>query len=309
MKTTFHFSMFLLAQVLSVPLLLAATTTISPNQIVEKNFLVYREGSSEPYTGLVVSARYDGSKEYEEHYLDGQLHGPRTDWDRGGNQISQTTYVHGAKTGPETHWYANGQVMAVTNYANGARHGTASRWCKNGQKRFEWTYANNQKNGTQAAWYPNGQEQSRMVFKDDRPRGRLTRWYENGQLWSDTRGDPDRKIVTSTSWYETGQKRCEAIIAKGEPPARSAWDENGNVLELNEEQYFAHCNSWLGPASPKTGERIVSIRVTPNEATRYATVGTKTTETEIEVSAAEREKVRARGQAAAECGLPREMAF
>ncbi len=301
--------MILIALLVSPQQAVAEAAAISPNQLVQKSFLVYQEGSSEPYSGRVISTRYDGSKEYEEHYVDGKLHGPRTDCDRLGNQVSQTTYVNGAKTGPETFWYANGQVMAITNFESGARQGTASRWCRNGQKRFEWSYANNLKNGTQRAWYPNGQKQNQMVFKDDRASGRITRWYANGQLRSDTRRDPDRKVIISTSWYENGQKQCEAIRAKGEPPTRTAWDKDGIVLALNEEQYFAHCNSWLGSALPKPGERIVSVWGTPNKATRYGTVGNKTTATEIEVSAAEREKMIESGKAAAECGLPREMTF
>jgi antitoxin component YwqK of YwqJK toxin-antitoxin module len=295
-------------QIASAQVALADSTVISPNQIVERDFLVYQVGSSVPFAGSVISTRYDGSKDYEEHYVDGRLHGARTEWDRLDNRISETTFVNGAKTGPETFWYASGQLMAITHFENGGRHGQASRWCENGQKRFEWSYANNMKNGVQIAWYLNGQKRSAGVFADDRPSGRLTRWYENGQLWSDTGKDPDRKIVTSTIWYENGQKQCESVYAKGESPTKTAWDESGNRLDLDQQAFLAHCNSSLGPVMPRPGERIVSVRSGPDGTTRYGTVGNETTMTEIELSASDREKSASRFKEAAECGLPGEFA-
>ncbi|MGI9199812.1 MAG: toxin-antitoxin system YwqK family antitoxin [Woeseiaceae bacterium] len=304
-----HLGTIIAIQIAVAQSTLAETAPISPDRIVVKDFLVYQVGSNDPYTGLVISTRYDGSKDYEEHYVSGQLHGARTSWDRGDIRISETTYVSGAKTGPESFWYSNGQIMAVTNMLNGGRHGTSTRWCKDGQKRFEWSYADNMKNGLQVAWYPNGQKQSESIYKNDRASGRLTRWYENGQLRSDVNADRVRKSITSTSWYESGQIQCEAVMAEGRPRTRKAWDDDGNLLELGEQEFLAHCNSWLGSAMPRSGEHIVSVRGDLNSATRYGTVGNTTTETAIKVSAAERERLLSRGKSVLECGLPREHTF
>lgn len=87
---------------MSLQLAIAETPAISPNQIVEKSFLIYQVGSNVPYSGLVISTRYDGSKAYEESYVDGRVHGARTEWDKLGNKVSETTYENGAKTGPES---------------------------------------------------------------------------------------------------------------------------------------------------------------------------------------------------------------
>lgn len=311
MKKTFCFNIIFVVQIVSFQPAIAEPPAISPNQIVEKSFLVYQIGSNVPYSGLVVSIRYDGSKAYEERYVDGRSHGARTEWDQLGNKVSEITYENGAKTGPETYWYSSGQVMAITYFANGGRHGPATRWCKTGQKRIEWLYANNMKNGVQKMWYVNGQIATQDIWADDRPSGRMTRWYENGQMKSDVNADADRKIVTSTKWYEDGQKQCEAIIAKGEPPTRTAWGKKGNVLELDYEELLTHCNSgadaWPGTEF-RPGETIVSVRGSLDRLTRYSTIGNETTEEEIEVSAAQREKMISDAKSVRECGLPRAMA-
>jgi len=302
-----HFTFFFVIQIVSVQLAIAEKPIISPNEIVEKNFLIYQVGSNEPFTGRVMSTRYDGSKAYEEPYVDGRLHGARTEWDRLGNRISETTYSDGAKTGPESHWYLSGQVMAVTHFEKGARHGLSTRWCENGQKRFEWSYTDNVRNGLQSTWYVNGQKSSEAIYRDGRRRGRLTKWYENGQLKTDVNIDSSRQIITSTDWHDNGQKKCEEIRPRGEPLAQSAWDESGNRLDLEEQAFRSYCNSMSDTVRPGPGERIVSVRSGPDGTTRYGTVGNETTMTEIELSASDREKMASRLGELRECGLPGEM--
>jgi len=302
-----HFAFLFVPLALSVQLAFADFPIIPPNETVQKNFLIYQVGSNQPFTGRVVSTRYDGSKAYEEPYVNGRLHGARTEWDRLGNRISETTYVDGAKTGPETHWYASGQVMAITHFVNGGRHGQSSRWCENGQKRYERSYANNLKNGPQLKWYVNGQKYSEAIYADDRLRGPRTSWYEDGQMKTSVNVDRDRQVLTSTNWYENGQKQCEEIRAKGEPPTKTAWDESGNRLDIGEQAYRNHCHSRLDATARRPGESIVSVRSGPEGAARYGTVGSETTVTEIELSASDREKLTSISKELRDCGLPGEM--
>ena len=46
-----HFTFFFVIQIVSVQLAIAEKPIISPNEIVEKNFLIYQVGSNEPFTG------------------------------------------------------------------------------------------------------------------------------------------------------------------------------------------------------------------------------------------------------------------
>lgn len=301
-----HFTFFITLQIVWVQLAFAEDPVISSNETIVKDFLIYQLGANEPFTGRVVSIRYDGSKAYEEPYLNGRLHGARIDWDRLGNRLSERNYVDGAITGPETYWYLNGQLMAVTHFLEGARHGPATRWCENGQKRYEWSYADNMKNGVQSEWYANGQKRSESDFKDGRPEARRTRWYAGGQMLSNLSVDTDRQVLISTRWYEIGQKRCEQIHAKGEPTTRTAWDESGGRLDLDEQAYRTHCSSLPEFVVRKPGESIVSARSGPDGTTRYGTVAGETTMTKIEVSASDREKMKSRSSELRECGLPGE---
>jgi len=196
--------------------------------------------------------------------------------------------------------------MAITHYVNSARHGLSTRWCKNGNKKYEWSYANNMKNGVLTSWYVTGQKAAEAIFTDDLLSGRNTEWWENGQLKSDEYADPGRQTVSSTRWYENGQKQCESTRAKGGPPTKTAWDENGNVLELDEEELIAHCTPAdmrrMGALRP--GEHIVIVRGTSEKLTKYSTIGDKKTETEIEVSDALREIMASAEKSVKECGLP-----
>jgi len=286
---------------------LADSTVIPPNQIIERNFLVYEVGSNTPFSGSVVSTRYDGSTDYEEQYVDGKLHGRRTAWDRLGNKISETTFANGAKTGPETFWYDNGQVMAVTYFVKGGRHGQFLRWCRNGQKRYERSYANNMMDGLQVDWYANGQKRSEGIYVDDRRGDRFTRWYENGRLWSDYKVDAVRQVSTTTFWFANGQKQCETVFSKseGKPLTRTAWDESGNRLEIDGQDYLAYCKSSFGPAALRPGERVVSVRYRSDTTKRYSTVGGDTTATEAELSDSDRERIELKAKDLDECGLPR----
>ncbi len=302
-----HFTFFIVVQFVSVPLAIAQTPVITPNETVGKDFLVYQVGSNEPFTGRVISTRYDGSKDYEEPYVNGRLHGARTEWDRLGNRISARTYVEGAITGPETYWYLSGQLMAVTHFLKGARHGLATRWCANGQKRYEWSYTDHTKNGLQSDWYVNGQKRSEFSIKDGRFEGPFTQWYEDGQMQTKLIIDPSRQALAGTQWYENGQKKCEGTRAKGEPPMRTAWDESGNRLDLDEQAYRAHCSSGPEYAALRPGERIVSGRSGPEGMTRYGTVGNVTTMTKIEISASDLEEMTSSLRESLACGLPGEM--
>ena len=340
----------------------ASATAISPNQIVERDFRVYEVGSSTPFTGTVVSTRYDGSVYYEENYVDGTLHGLRTEWDREGNKISETTYEKGSKTGPETFWYSNGQVMAVTPFLNGGFHGQLTRWCRNGQKRYEWSYSNNVKDGPYLKWYANGQKHLEYVYSDDQLHGmqtqwyasgqkefegvfahgikhgahtgwhengqkrfdgiysdgrrgdRFTRWYEDGQLHTDYEVDATGEESTTTIWFASGQKQCETIFSKaiGEPLARTAWDESGNLLTIEGDDYLDYCKSSLSTftnaLTHRPGETNVYVRTQRSAdgtrtTTRYAKVGDETTEREVELTASEIERRASRIKDQQECGL------
>jgi antitoxin component YwqK of YwqJK toxin-antitoxin module len=308
MKRNHRFTLFFALQIVSVQLATAEPAVISPNEIVEKNDLVYQVGSNEPFTGRVISTRYDGSKAYEEPYVNGKLYGARTEWDRLGNRISETNYIDGAMTGPETHWYLSGQVMAITHYVKGARHGLSTRWCENGQKRFEWSYANNMKNGMQSTWYLSGQKYSEYFYADGRRSIRLTKWHKNGQMKIHVDADQNRQVITATYWHENGQKQCEGVRARVEPPRKTAWDKYGNVLELEEKDFIAHCNSSLGPDLRRPGQVDgADTRGDLNAMSYYSTIGNATTASELELSASQRADMVFRANEAVECGLPSEM--
>lgn len=307
MKISFDKSILLLLSLVTQSAA-AENRVISSTETVSRDYLVFEMGSEQPFTGQVISTRYDGSRAYSETYENGKLHGTRTEWDRSGNRTVEKNFVNGAITGTETYWYTNGQVMAVTNYLNGAKDGLATRWCENGQKRFEGLYFDNMKHGEQHAWYVDGQKRAEGTFRNDRARGPRTSWYANGQIEFEIKRDADSELIVATNWYESGQKRCEASGEIGEKtPTKIAWNEHGEILDLDDREYRLHCFARFESSKPLPNEDMVSVRTGPEGSTRYGTASGKTTATEIEVDESDLSKIKAIANEALECGLPPEL--
>lgn len=282
----------------------AETPAISPNRLTEKNQLHYEVGSDTPFSGLVRGARYDGSKAFEVQYLNGQLNGTWTTWDRQGRKDSETTYADGMKTGPETTWYRNGQIRIRTHYINFVRNGLSTRWCLNGNKKDEAHFVDNLRNGLSAKWYLNGQKESEMTFVDDVPEGLMTWWYENGQRKIESRVENGRPQGMATQWYENGQKKCEVTFVNGRRGSGTLWDRKGN--ELISGLDIGPCPSTGGPLALMPGQIVRSFYLHDGKAEEFVTdpgKNGKRSTTESQMSDSPRDFFDSLAKANAECGI------
>ena len=83
---------------------------------------------------------YNGQKDKEETYKNGELNGLRTGWYENGQKKWEETYKEGEKDGKWTKWHENGQKKAEGTCKNGKEDGLWVEWFHTGQKHLERNY-------------------------------------------------------------------------------------------------------------------------------------------------------------------------
>ena len=229
-----------------------AFDTIDKKNTERKGIVIYKLGSNEPFTGVVIG------------YYDN------------GNKAEITTLKEGRRNGAWSQWWNNGKKKEEMNYKDGKVEGLWTIWWKNGQKRQESTWSG-RKEGSREEWdfqgnkisgqnvevvdlndseysksdsvkpLPiSGQTIDTIHSKDtERKNGLLlyrrgsdipftgvwARYHDNGQLdyyWYFKDGRPGSQDGIRTQWYENGQKKLERIFKEGKLQGiMTYWYDNG----------------------------------------------------------------------------------
>jgi antitoxin component YwqK of YwqJK toxin-antitoxin module len=111
------------------------------------------------YTGCVNSQDDLMGLLYQDHYVDGKLHGVSTSWYRGRRRAkhSEQTFVEGRPEGPKTLWYKSGEVRSEVSYLHGKKEGICRVWYKSGQPMAEFPYHQGHIQGVCRRWLENGE--------------------------------------------------------------------------------------------------------------------------------------------------------
>jgi antitoxin component YwqK of YwqJK toxin-antitoxin module len=193
-----------------------------PVRVIESNqtrqnddFLTYEIGSSEPFTGAVVTLGPNGQKERETNYVNGSAVGA-TAWYENGQKEYERNYFDGKRHGLQTEWDENGQKKSEYNYFDDKRHGLTISWGENGQKSYEFNYVDGKKDGLQTTWWPNGQKNSESNYVDDEPHGLITNWNGHGEKTTE-RNYVDGKLHGLTTEWDTSyrEKKWEINYVEG----------------------------------------------------------------------------------------------
>ena len=153
----------------------------------DREGILYRIGSDEPFTGVVAEPFPDSVDGVEEGvvarkstYMEGRLEGART-WHPDGTLESEATFAGGALDGVLTHWFSNGQMRMQKEYRAGQQHGSGKEWYEDGQQMIEGSYSDGRIHGRYRRWHPDGT----LAVDAEYHRGQTLRI----QLWSET-GEP-----------------------------------------------------------------------------------------------------------------------
>jgi antitoxin component YwqK of YwqJK toxin-antitoxin module len=140
-----------------------------------------QQGSTNPFSGLMV-----------EHYADGTL--------RSRSAVSNGV-LHGLSQG----WYTNGQIQVSEQFKEGVSDGVRTKWYPGGAKQSEASIAAGKLNGTFRRWHENGAVSEQAEFVADKPEGVSVSYFPSGYLKARV-VMKDGKAVEQNSWKD-GEKK------------------------------------------------------------------------------------------------------
>ena len=115
------------------------------------------KGSKKPFTGIgYVLSDTSGKKIIESKYLNGQLHGPHSEWWHNGKKKKHGRYKKGKRHGRWVEYHNNGNIFTENSFKSGVYDGSSSEWHENGTLHFKGKYKEGEKLGSWEYWDDKG---------------------------------------------------------------------------------------------------------------------------------------------------------
>ena len=115
------------------------------------------KGSKKPFTGIgYVLSDTSGEKIIESKYLNGQLHGPHSEWWHNGKKKIHGRYKKGKRHGRWVEYHNNGNIFTENSFNSGVYDGSSSEWHENGTLHFRGKYKEGEKLGSWKYWDDKG---------------------------------------------------------------------------------------------------------------------------------------------------------
>jgi len=220
--------------------------------IISSETFVNGKGS---YKGLHLNGR----KKFEGTYVDGELHGPFTNYFFDGTILSTKTYDKGLLNGAFTVNHFGGQPELKGAYKMGKRTGTWKYYETDGKIWREETYVDGVLNGLVKIYYANGKIDREIEYKDGEKNGTMKRYSEDGLLMSIgyykddliygyAYLDKDQKLTAlqpllngtgkMVSYYSNGKKSVEADYSDGKINGTfQTFSSNGTLIYETKDSY------------------------------------------------------------------------
>ncbi len=127
------------------------------NMISKLGGIWYLKGSKKPFTGIgYVLSDTSGKKIIESKYLNGQLHGPHSEWWHNGKKKTHGRYKKGKRHGRWVEYHNNGNIFTENSFKSGVYDGSSSEWHENGTLHFKGKYKEGEKLGSWEYWDDEG---------------------------------------------------------------------------------------------------------------------------------------------------------
>ena len=161
--------------------------TISQHQLIEKDGLVNKKDSNQPFTGSILDV-YDnflimgtgtykdgkrdgmwisfwnnGNTQDEGKFKDGNPHGLFESYYRNGQLKERKTYKEGREEGLVEQFNENGHLEYKGNYRDGKQHGLSEWFDKNSQLRYRGNYKQGEQEGLHETFRDDGQYERRII--------------------------------------------------------------------------------------------------------------------------------------------------
>lgn len=130
------------------------------------------------YKGLFSS----GKTQYEGEYVQGELHGPFTNYFYNGSPQIVKNYNHGFLDGEYVEYHYGGKLAAKGKYKLGQKEGAWKYYLADGSLYKEETYNDEGLQGKVPYYFTNGKVEREIEYKNGKKHGTLRRFAEDGQL-------------------------------------------------------------------------------------------------------------------------------
>ncbi len=208
-----------------------------------------------------VYAPYDEPFLSEAHFVDGQIHGPWSIYDRHKQKISEWHFEAGKPHGVWTWYYPGGQKRRELIYVQGDPEGKVLQWSRTGVVDDTEQYAGGRLRRLESAyygprqkrwegWYLYGKEITKTTYDwwkgqastivlsvaGEKVRdGKWTWWYPNGQKESEGVYVAGAKNGVWTWWHPNGQKWIQGEYVLDSQSGRwTWWNPEGKVERTKE---------------------------------------------------------------------------
>lgn len=145
------------------------------------NEVMYYKGV--PYTGTSVENFANKVKKQEIQWVNGLIHGTKTEYFEGGIAIrAQLNFVEGKRHGYFYYRYPNGQISLQGKYIENELDSTVNAFYKDGKPKYIHNYNYGIKNGLSITYFPNGNIEQKVMIVNDLPNGQMVNFYEAGNI-------------------------------------------------------------------------------------------------------------------------------
>ena len=234
-----------------------------------KHGLVYAEGASVPFTGVVRDMHPGGKPKSEANYRNGRPHGRVLFWHPNGKKRSAFNYLNGRLEGIASYWYDDGAKQVEATYRNGLRHGSSTDWWPNGNKSNQELYEAGRRHGKWREWWPDGSPAAEEIWNMGRMVSRKA-WERDGtpkviggrSLAGGAKLPRVLTIAQRVEWrYGSGDPRID-LIYRGKP-ASTLFKVFGDPIRVEEGKWVYTGLRILDPTNGRL-YTIVKYRIKEN---------------------------------------------
>jgi antitoxin component YwqK of YwqJK toxin-antitoxin module len=176
-----------------------APLTVAPSEtplhdLVQHDGRWYRQGQTNPFTGLMV-----------DRYPNGAL-------------VSRCQVSNGLLNGASESWYTNGQMQTREYFKDGVSNGQREKWHENGRLLSQAKIAEGKVTGTFRSWHDNGHLSEQIEMKLGKADGIAWAYYPSGFVKAETTVC-DGHILNQKSWKD-GERAASALPSEPERAVR-----------------------------------------------------------------------------------------
>ncbi len=220
---------------------------------------MYREES--PLLQEAIYAPYQEPFLSEASFVEGQIEGLWTIYDRNKQKVSEWSFLAGAPHGIWTWYYPNGQKLRELTYVNGIPDGKVTQWNQAGIANGSEQYVGGRLRKFEVAWYGPGRKhwEGWYLYGKENTKttydwwlgqastivvsvaggkvrdGKWTWWFPNGQKESEGAFAGGAKIGPWTWWHPNGQKWTHGDYVLDQQSGKWTWWNPEGIVEKHRE--------------------------------------------------------------------------